>query len=181
LKDDDAAIEPLLLGDRILGAGGLKSRIADRLRQRDGISYGATSGLSLDPYEANSGLVLSATYAPQNLSKLKAGVAEVLSTLLRDGVSEQELAEAKSGLLQLSIIGRTQDGPLSAQLANQMKIGRSMTFIAAREDKIRATSVDEVNMALRKYVVLDRMVQIYAGDFTDPDKKSPAAALQPSR
>jgi zinc protease len=181
LKDDDAAIEPLLLGDRILGSGGLKSRIADRLRQKDGISYGAGSGLSLDPYEPNSGLFLSAIYAPQNLTKLKAGIADVLSTLLRDGVTEQELAEAKSGLLQIWSVGRTQDGPLSAQLANQMKIGRSMTFIEAREAKVQAVSVDEVNSALRKYVALDRLVQIYAGDFTNAGKKSPGAAPQASR
>jgi zinc protease len=181
LKDDDAAIESLLLGDRILGSGGLKSRIADRLRQKDGISYGAGSGLSLDPYEANSSLILSAIYAPQNLPKLKAGIADVLSTLLQDGVTEQELAEAKSGLLQNWSVGRTQDGPLSTQLANQMKIGRSMNFVEAREAKVQATSVEEVNGALRKYVALDRLVQIYAGDFTNADKKSPEAAPQPSR
>ncbi len=172
LKDDDAAIVPLLLGDRILGSGGLKSRIADRLRQKDGISYGAGSGLSLDPYEASSALFLSAIYAPQNLAKLKAGIADVLSVLLEDGVTEQELAEAKSGLLQAWSVGRTQDGSLSAQLANQMKIGRSMMFVEAREAKVRSASVDEVNRALRKYVALDQLVQIYAGDFTHADKKS---------
>jgi predicted Zn-dependent peptidase len=123
-------------------------------------------------YEANSKLFLSAIYAPQNLPKLKADIADVLSTLLRDGVTEQELAEAKSGLLQFWSVGRTQDGTLATQLANQMKIGRSMTFVEAREAKVQAASVDQVNMALRKYVVLDRLVQIYAGDF---------AKLQPSR
>jgi len=181
LRDDDAAIEPLLLGDRILGSGGLKSRIAARLRQQDGISYGAGSGLNLDPYEANSHLSLSAIYAPQNLPKLKAGIADVLSTLLRDGVTQQELAEAKSGLLQMWSVGRTQDVSLSAQLANQMKIGRSMSFVAAREAKVQAATVDEVNMVLRKYVAPDRLVQIYAGDFTNAEMKSPDAAPQPGR
>ena len=108
-------------------------------------------------------------------------IADVLATLLRDGVTAQELAEAKSGLLQSWSVGRTQDGPLAAQLANQMKIGRSMTFIEAREAKVQAVSVDEVNRALRKYVALDRLVQIYAGDFTNADEKSPGAAPQPSR
>jgi|HubBroStandDraft_1064217.scaffolds.fasta_scaffold00042_85 zinc protease len=172
LRDDDAAIESLLLGDRILGSGGLKSRIADRLRQKDGISYGAGSGLSLDPYEANSTLVLSAIYAPQNLPKLKADIADVLTTLLQDGVTEQELAEAKSGLLQNWSVGRTQDAPLSTQLANQMKIGRTMNFVEARETKVQAASMEDVNRALRKYIALDRLVQIYAGDFTYADKAS---------
>lgn len=180
LKDDDADIEALLLGDRILGAGGLKSRIADRLRQKDGISYGAGSGLSLDAYEPNSALQLSAIYAPQNLPKLKAGIAEVLSTLLQDGVTEQELAEAKSGLLQTWRVGRTQDGPLAAQLASHMKIGRSMTFVQARELKVQAVTVDDVNKVLRKYVALDHLVQIYAGDFANANKNA-HDELQPGR
>jgi zinc protease len=133
-------------------------------------------GCRSTPNEANSKLFLSAIYAPQNLPKLKADIADVLSTLLRDGVTEQELAEAKSGLLQGWSVGRTQDGTLAAQLANQMKIGRSMTFVEAREAQVQAASVDEVNMALRKYVVLDRLVQIYAGDFTNAGRKSPEAA-----
>jgi zinc protease len=153
-----------------LGAGGLKSRIATRLRQQDGISYGAGSGLALDPYEANSHLNLSAIYAPQNLPRLKTDIADVLSTLLQDGVTAQELAEAKSGLLQTWSVGRTQDGALATQLANQMKIGRSMSFVEAREAKVQAASVEDVNSALRKYLALDRLVQIYAGDFMNAGK-----------
>ena len=181
LKDDDVAIEPLLLGDRVLGSGGLKSRIAARLRQQDGISYGAGSGLGLDSYEANSELSLSAIYAPQNLPKLKAGIADVLAALLRDGITAQELTEAKSGLLQTWSVGRTQDPSLAAQLANQMKIGRSMAFVEAREGKVQAASVDDVNTALRKYFSLDRLVQIYAGDFANTEKKSSGSAAPLSR
>jgi hypothetical protein len=33
-----------------------------------------------------------------------------------------------------------------------MKIGRSMSFVEAREAKVQAATVDEVNMALRKYI-----------------------------
>jgi len=36
-------------------------------------------------------------------------------------------------------------------------------------------------MALRKYVAPDRLVQIYAGDFTNAEMKSPDAAPQPGR
>jgi zinc protease len=87
-------------------------------------------------------------------------------------VTEQELAEAKSGLLQNWSVGRTQDAPLSTQLANQMKIGRTMNFVEARETKVQAASMEDVNRALRKYIALDRLVQIYAGDFTYADKAS---------
>jgi zinc protease len=141
----------------------------------------AGSGVGLDPYEANSELALSAIYAPQNLPKLKAGIADVLSALLRDGITAQELAEAKSGLLQTWSVGRTQDPSLAAQLANQMKIGRSMTFVEAREGKVQAAIVDDVNTAVREYCSLDRLVQIYAGDFVNAEEKSFGTAAPPSR
>ena len=41
IKDDDPDYPALLMGNFILGGGGLSSRIADRLRQKGGLSYGA--------------------------------------------------------------------------------------------------------------------------------------------
>jgi len=172
LQDDDPAAVPLLLGDRILGSAGLKSRIADRLRQRDGISYGAGSNLWTNPFEPNSYLTLFAIYAPQNLPRLKADIGQLLATLLQDGVTPEELTEAKSGLLQSWTVGRTQDRSLAAQFASQMKIGRTMAFEAEREAKVQSTSVDQVNQALRTYVTLDHLVQIFAGDFAAVENKT---------
>jgi zinc protease len=165
VKADDADFVPLILANRILGGGGLKSRIADRLRQQDGISYGAGSGLSEANYEANSALTLSAIYAPQNLTRLKTDMAEVLAAFLKDGVTEQELSEAKSGLLQQWTIDRTQDGALASQLAFHLKVGRTMAFTADREARIKSATVEQVNGVIRKYLDLDHLVQMYAGDF----------------
>ena len=114
VKADDPDFVPLILANRVLGGGGLKSRIADRLRQQDGISYGAGSGLSEGNYEANSAVSFFAIYAPQNLTKLKTAMADVLGAFLKDGVTGQELSEAKSGLLQQWTINRTQDGALAS-------------------------------------------------------------------
>jgi zinc protease len=172
VEDSDPAMAPLTLVNRILGGGGLKSRLVDRLRQKDGISYGAGSQLSPDFIEPNSLMLLFAIYAPQNLAKLKTGVADVLDTLLKDGVTEEELAEAKSGLLQSWTINRTQDKSLAGQLAFQMKIGRTMSFTEQREGEIRQASVEDVDAALRKYITLDHLVQIYAGDFAGAEKKA---------
>jgi zinc protease len=165
VKADDADFVPLILANRILGGGGLKSRIADRLRQQDGISYGAGSGLSEANYEANSALTLSAIYAPQNLTKLKTDMAGVLAAFIKDGVTEQELSTAKSGLLQQWTIDRTQDGALASQLAFHLKVGRTMAFTADREAKVKSATVEQVNSVIRKYLNLDQLVQIYAGDF----------------
>ena len=172
LQEDNPASVPLIAGNYALGGGALKSRLADRLRQKDGISYGVGSGFSPNPFEANSAFSLYAIYAPQNLAKLKAGTDEVVQTLLKDGVTDQELADAKSGLAQSWLISRTQDPSLASQLALQLWIGRSMDYVAAREAKLQGLTRDQVDEALRQNFDTAHLVQIYAGDFAGAEKKA---------
>ena len=173
VKADDPDFVPLILANRILGGDGLKSRIGDRLRQRDGISYGSGSGLSEANYEANSTLSLYAIYAPQNLDKLKTDMAEVLTTFLKDGVTEEELSAAKSGLLQQWTINRTQDGSLALQLAYDQRLGRTMAFAEDREARVKSATVEQVNGVIRKYLRLDQLTQMYAGDFAKARSATP--------
>ena len=172
IKDDAPDAQALALANRVLGGGGLKSRIIDRLRQKEGISYGAGSFLQMNPYDANSTLGLYAIYAPQNLAKLKAGVAEEVARLVKDGITEQELADAKSGILQNNLINRSQDGALANALSSQMFQGRTMKFVADNEAKITATTLAEVNAAIVKYMDPAKLVHVYAGDFVAAAKRA---------
>ena len=174
-KDDSADAEALALANRVLGGGGLKSRLIDRLRQKEGISYGAGSFLQLSPYDANSTLGLFAIYAPQNLAKVKAGVAEEMARLVKDGVTEQELADAKSGILQNNLINRSQDGSLAGVLSSQLFQGRTMKFVADNEAKIAAATVADVNAAIVKYMNPATLVHVYAGDFVAAAKRAAEA------
>ena len=171
LQEDDADVVPLIAANYVLGGGSLKSRLADRLRQKDGVSYSVGSSFSPNPFEASSALTLYAIYAPQNLAKLKAGTDDVVQALLKDGVTEQELADAKSGLAQSWLVSRTQDSSLAQQLALQLWIGRTMSYVEARETKLRDLGRDQVDEALRHYFDKGHLVQIYAGDFAGAEKK----------
>ncbi|WP_341678441.1 pitrilysin family protein [Niveibacterium sp. SC-1] len=175
VRDDAPEWLPLVLGNRILGGGGLKSRIADRLRQKDGISYSSASSLSSNAFEANAGWSFYAIYAPQNLQRLKSGLKEEIARLLKDGVGETELAEVKSGLLQEITVARTRDGTLAGLLASHLQLGRDMNWDAAREQRLAAVTVDEVNAALRRYLQPESLVEVYAGDFAKATKDAPAA------
>ena len=91
-------------------------------------------------------LNFSAIYAPQNLAKLKTGMADVLAAFLKNGVTEQELSEAKSGLLQQWTVDRAQDAELASQLAFNLKFGRTMAFTEDREARIKSATVKQVNL-----------------------------------
>ncbi|MEL4180089.1 M16 family metallopeptidase [Roseateles sp. PN1] len=173
LKDDAPDYVPLALANKVLG-GGVKSRLMDRLRQKEGISYGAGSQLSAGSFEPVGGAIMYAIYAPQNLARVQAAVSEELAALIKDGISAAELADAKQALLEQSKIGRAQDASLAGSLVSQLHTGRTMSFAQQREDQISKATLDQVNAALRKAIDPAKFLHIYAGDFAAAAKKAAA-------
>ena len=128
---------PCLMGNFVLGGGGLSSRIADRLRQKGGLSYTAMSMLQASPLERRANFMVLAIYNPDNVAKVVTGVDEELARLLRDGVKPDELEKAKTGYLQQQQVMRTTDAMLAASLAENLFVGRTMQFQADLEQKIQ--------------------------------------------
>ncbi|MCX9157885.1 insulinase family protein [Niveibacterium sp. 24ML] len=165
VSEGDPQAAPLMLANRILGGGAMRSRLGDRLRQKEGISYGAGSALGLSAEDRNSGLTLHAIYAPQNRARVQAAVREELERLLKDGVTAEELADARSGVLQEISIARTRDSVLASEFVGHLYLGRNQQWEADFVARIQAASVADVNAALREFVQADAFAAAYAGDF----------------
>ena len=170
LKDDMPDYVPMVLANTVLGSGS-KSRLFDRLRQKEGISYGAGSALSVNSFEAVGMLKLYAIYAPQNLDKLKTSVREELTRFVQEGVTEQELLDAKKSLQEERKIARAQDPALASGLVGQLATGRTMAFAEGIDELIEKTTLAEVNAALRKYINPAQFMHVYAGDYAGKGKK----------
>jgi zinc protease len=169
LQDTQAEFVPLQLANRILG-GGPKSRLFDRLRQKDGLSYGAGSQLSASSFEPSGMWVIYAIYAPQNLSKLKAGVQEELAKFVKTGITAEELSDAKKGWQEERKIGRAQDRVLTASHTALAAANRTMAFVENIDALIEATTLQEVNAAIGKYLEPAKFLNVYAGDFVNAQK-----------
>ena len=61
------------MGNFVLGGGGLSSRIADRLRQKGGLSYTAMSMLQASPIDRRGNFMVLAIYNPDNVAKVMHG------------------------------------------------------------------------------------------------------------
>ncbi|WP_426321106.1 M16 family metallopeptidase [Pseudoduganella sp. R-43] len=165
MKDDAAAYPALLMGNYMLGGGALRSRLADRIRQKEGLSYGVGSQLSV-PARDPAGLWLAfAISAPQNTVKVEAALREELNKALKEGFTETELADAKKAWLQSQQVGRTGDAGLAGRLANYLSFDRTMAFDKDLEAKVSALTVAQVNEALRANLKPEAVSVIKAGDF----------------
>jgi zinc protease len=165
LRDDDADYPALVMANFMFGGGFLNSRLATRLRQKDGLSYGVNSQLQAGSLDRSGLFAANAIYAPQNAAKLEAAFKEELERVLRDGFTQEELDAAKAGWLQGRTVTRSQDGPLATRLANDLYLERTFKRDTDLENKVQALTVAQVNATLRKHVSVDKMSVFKAGDF----------------
>nr|WP_233410838.1 pitrilysin family protein [Rugamonas sp. CCM 8940] len=172
LQTGDADYPALQLANYIFGEGGLKSRLMDRIRQKDGLSYGGGSGIDADDIDRSGSFAIYAIAAPQNLAKLDAAVRDELARALKDGFTAAEVAGAKSGMLQQRVQSRSKDGVLAAGWTRNLLLGRTYSFSQQFEDKLKALTPEQVNAAFRKAIDAGRISVVLAGD----EAKAKAAA-----
>ncbi len=165
LRDDSPDYAALVLGNYMLGGGFLNSRLAVRIRQKEGISYGVGSFISASALDESGQFTTYAIYAPQNVARLEAAFKEEVARMLKDGFTAEEVQQAKDGWLQSREVSRSQDQGLASELTNDLYYGRTLDFDARLEKQVAALTPADINAAMRKYLDLSQITIIEAGDF----------------
>ncbi len=167
LKDSDPAYPALALANYMFGGGFLNSRLAVRIRQKEGLSYGVGSSLSPGTLDASGSFTVYAIHAPQNTAKLEAAFREELDRARKDGFTAEEVAAAKSGWLQGRQVSRSQDVELAGVLRLRLYQGRTLAWDADLEKKIAALTPEDVSAAFRKWIEPAKISVVRAGDFAN--------------
>lgn len=163
VNDADAAA--YIVADWIVGGGtGLSNRLVDRLRQQEGLSYGVGSRVKLPEFGNRASWSMSAIVAPQNLDRAETCAREELARVVRDGVTQTELDEAKKGIVQSRAVNRAQDDYLAHSWVRLLDQGKTFAFSAQFEAAVQALTLEEVNAALRRMIVPENITFVLAGD-----------------
>lgn len=167
LRDDDPEYPALYVANYVLGGGaGFDSRLASRIRQKDGLSYGVGSDLSVGSIDRAGAWSAYAIAAPANVARVEAAFREEIARALKDGFTDAEVAAAKSGILQMRTQTRAQDGALASGWTGYMYLDRTFAFSKQFEDKVMALEAGDVVAALRKHIDPAKVTVVKAGDFT---------------
>jgi zinc protease len=164
IKELDPDQAALMVADYAFGNGG-NSRLWKRIREAEGLSYGVGSRIGWQSQDANSSWSVSAIFAPQNRAKVEAALQEELARSLKDGFTAEEVAQAKSGLLNFRQLSRAQDSNLAGGLANNLYLGRTFAASQALDQAIAGVTPEQALAVWRKYIQPDRLVLGVAGDF----------------
>ncbi len=164
LSQNDPDYPAIVLASYMFGEP-ITSRIADRIRNREGLSYAANARITV-PAEGDAA-VLSGTVSlnPAFGPKVEASFMDELQNVYRDGFTAAEVASAKKAYLDSRMVGRSTDSALLTLLLSHEQLDRPFTWDADLERKIDALTVDQVNAAFRKHIDPNGVSIVKAGDF----------------
>lgn len=165
INDEHPDYVAMVLGNYILGGGFLNSRLASRIRGKEGISYGVGSQFSASAEDDRATFLTYAIYAPENREALEKAFREEIERAVNEGFTQEEIDAARGGWIQSQAVNRAQDAGMAGTMSSNAYLGRDMQWSKAMEEKMAQLTVEEVNAAIAKYIDVDKMISIKAGDF----------------
>ena len=171
LRDTDPDYPALVFGNYMLGGGFLNSRLAQRIRVKDGLSYGISSSLSAKSNEEDGRFQAMAIAAPQNVAKVEAAFREEIARMLKDGFNDKEVEADKAGWLQSRQVSRAEDQALCGMLTGRDYDDRTLAWDRELDAKVKALTAAQITEAMRRHIDPAQITIVKAGDF----KKAAAA------
>ncbi|HSU26315.1 MAG TPA: pitrilysin family protein, partial [Pyrinomonadaceae bacterium] len=171
VRDDNPDYPALVLGNYMLGSSGLSSRLAARIRGREGLSYGVGSQFSASSLDESGSYFANAIYAPENGEKLEASFKDEIAKVLKEGFTPEEVETAKNGWLQSRQLSRAQDRELAGRMNSYLFFSRTIAWDADLESKVKTLTAAQINTAMQKYLAPDKITIIKAGDFAKAKEK----------
>ncbi|MFZ4473650.1 MAG: M16 family metallopeptidase [Saprospiraceae bacterium] len=168
MRNDDPEYPAVTIGGYMLGGGFLNSRLAVRIRQKEGLSYTVRGSFSASPLDKDADFSAYMIYNPDNLAKLETAFKEEIERVSKEGFTAEELEAAKSGWLKSRKVNRTSDATLASTLSSYLFYGRDFSFDKKIEDNVQNLSTTQVNAAMKKYLDYSKIIAVKAGYF---DKK----------
>lgn len=162
------------MANELLGGGAfLSSRIPQRLRENEGMSYGAGSFLNTDYKYTTGSWGLYAFFNPIYQNRLDSALNQEIDKALMKGFTQDELTNAVNSTLQQNKTLLGLNNALGGILKSYMMDGRNLSDFIAFETKLKALKLDDVNNALKKYFNKSKLIKVYAGDFEKINTKPP--------
>lgn len=146
------------LANRILGGGGLGTRLMQRLRDHEGMTYAVYSYFY--PFLGERPWMLFLQTAPAAVDRAIAGALAEATRLQDGGVAGEELERAKASAIGLLLMSMEDQMGMAFVLRDTELFNLGLDFPRRFPADIRAVTIEQVQAAARKYIHPDRLVQV---------------------
>ncbi len=163
IKDTSPAYPAWLVLGRVFGEGS-GSRVWMRLREREGLSYGAGGWTWAATLDEVGGLTGSAIVAPSNLARARASMVAEVETLASGVVTAAELAAAKASWTRALATNLASDDYVAAVFVEDLFVGRTLEWRRQLDARVQAVTFDELATVARALVKPADLIVVEAGD-----------------
>jgi zinc protease len=157
----DPRFDAYYVMNNILGQFGLGGRLADNIRERQGMAYYAFS--ALDPSVGAGPLMVRAGVDPDNVARALDAIDHEVRTMGTDGPTAEELAQTRQFLI--GSIPRTLEtnAGIASFLQSEEQFGLGLDYDRRLADDIRAVTLEQVRAAAAELLHPERAAVAIAG------------------
>lgn len=145
---DDKDFFAAYVVNQILGAGGFESRLMNEVREKRGLTYGVYSYLA--PKDLASVYMGSVSSGNATVAEAVQVIKDEWAKMAQDGVTEKELADAKTYLTGAYPLRFDSNGDIAEILLGMQMQNLPIDYIATRNDMVNAVTLDEANRVARE-------------------------------
>lgn len=156
---------PLYIANYLFGGAGLNSRLNQRIREKEGLTYGGYSVLVINDLSELLTAGFSAT--AEKFDRAKALFMEEWQRVGCHGFREEELRAAKNYLTASYNLRFASLAGIAEMLAYMQKYGLGADFLQKRNDYVEAVTLEQLNQAAKKYFdsnLLQAEIGVFGGE-----------------
>lgn len=161
LRDDPDFLTAYVLNE-IFGGTGYTARLNDEVRIKRGLTYGV--GTFLAAYRNSGQLIGQLNSANERVAEAVEVVKQEWRRLAEDGVTEQELADAKTYLTGAYPLRFDGNGSIARILAGMQFDHLPASYVKNRNDMVNALTLEEVNAVARRLLKPDELHFVVVGE-----------------
>ena len=164
----------VFMANELLGGGAfLSSRIPQRLRENEGMSYGAGTFMNME-YKYNVGnWSLYAAYNPIYKGRIDTALKQEIDKAIAGGFTADELKNSVTSWLEQNKTSLGANDYLAGMLRGYLRDERNLDDYTNFENKVKSLNLEAVNASLRKYFDKSKLLMVYSGDFEKGKTEKP--------
>jgi zinc protease len=162
INRDHPDYRPLFVANYILG-GNFSARLMQTVRVKEGLTYGISSNMSGFGNDTDGYWVVGGTFAPDLLSKGESSTLREIKKWAKDGVTEEEVAVAKSTLTGSYKVAFDSTGGLAGGILSAVVDWGGLSYLDSFTEKINKITLEQVNDTIKKYISIEDLYEVAAG------------------
>jgi zinc protease len=161
MKRDDPDFFTAYVLNYTYGGGGFESRLMQTLRVQQGLTYGIYTGINAGEHiQTWSG---SGQTKNESAGDFIKGIKIEMQDFVDNGVTEEELADAKAYLTGSYPLGFDSNAKIAGQMMGVRQDELGIGYFDSRNDMVRAVTLEDVNRVAKEYLAPSSYLFIAVG------------------